>query len=456
MRWLSGMLVLLLAIGGTAAVADSWTLPERTEYLSNDNAVRLTIIPRPIRDRLTYFTDVDGLVPAGQSAGATQRTARGLLERRSGERWRVIWDVPFVNDVAPVFALVANGGAFVVTFDNWHSVGLGPNVVVIYRGDGSIVRSLALADILPEDYVRALPRSVSSLWWGGKHELSGDNEVILKVVTPSATPNARTVAFVNVTVKLETGTIVPPAGTDWDTALAKARPIAARSRATEALQRARFISPLVAPEGELTFDWQRYLAQASDRLIPEGAAAYGPTWVLPAPSAPDHAEMVRDIREAIGEAEAGSTLAFAGPAAPDALVSVLREAAAAVQPGALKGVNILVVVSESYIEAARAALAPTGANSTVVGSAEPIHQRPERLRELGLAAANVEAEASRLREEARQLNVEATAFEAQLPPEPISRSADPDGLEEMTDRLEEMADKLEDEADAAERDLPPH
>jgi hypothetical protein len=34
--------------------------------------------------------------------------------------------------VAPVRALVSNGGEHVVTFDNWHSGGFRDNVVVIY------------------------------------------------------------------------------------------------------------------------------------------------------------------------------------------------------------------------------------------------------------------------------------------------------------------------------------
>jgi hypothetical protein len=184
--WLKRLMLALALLAAAPACADSWMPPQQASYVSPDKKTRFTVIPRRLKDQLAYFSDkVDGKEPAGQPQGGEPR-ARGILERRSGKAWVKVWEAPLVNEVAPVSALVANGGNYVVTFDNWHSVGVGENVVVIYRAGGSIVRSLKLFDILPEDYVRALPRTISSMWWSGENVLSKDGRhALLKIVIPN-------------------------------------------------------------------------------------------------------------------------------------------------------------------------------------------------------------------------------------------------------------------------------
>ncbi len=209
-RWVAAVLGMVALWSAVPAGADSWMPPKREVYEAAGKNVRFTVIPRVIADPADYFAGkVDLLTPAGQQADGAPR-ARGILERRRGSGWVTIWDKPLVNDMAPVTALVADDGAHVVTFDNWHSLGFGEHVVVIYRGDGSVVRSFELTDILPEDYVRALPRTASSLHWGGEHALSADGRtLILKVgVRRAAHPSG----FVDVTIDLPSGTVAPLTG----------------------------------------------------------------------------------------------------------------------------------------------------------------------------------------------------------------------------------------------------
>ncbi len=292
MRWWTVVGMALALMGAAPAGADSWEPATRQTYQAPGAQVRFTVVPREISDPLSFFTDkAAAKEPAGQQAGGEAR-ARGILERRAGGKWMTVWTAPLVNDVAPVSALVATDGGYVVTFDNWHSVGLGEHVVVIYRGDGSVVRSFTLTDILPEDYVRALPRSVSSLWWGGKHVLSADGRTLmLKVVVPSAGALAhRPRSFVDVAVDLASGEVAPLGGPDWDRAQAAAAPIAARDKAGEARWRADTIAPLSAPAGTGKDDWKRYLNRAVSRLGPQAHdLSFAPTWVLPAPPAPGNA-----------------------------------------------------------------------------------------------------------------------------------------------------------------------
>lgn len=436
------------------AVADSWLPATRATYVSPDGRSRLTVVPRDLESNLAYFEDqVDGTVPAGQQPGG-ERSARGLLERQVGGRWQAVWDKPLLNDVAPVSALVANGGAYVVTFDDWHSTGLGDHVVVIYRGDGSLVRSFTLSDVLPADYVRALPGSVSSLWWGGKHALSPDGQrVVLKVVVPDARGmRLRQRDFVDVAIDLASGTVTIPDVAAWSRALATVAPIAARAKAEEARDRAVTIAPLAAPTTSVERDWTRYLYQARGRLAPRLSARLGSSHVLPAPASADHADEARQIRNMLIKGDAPDDLAFAAPTAPEALARVLSDAASAVPAGRLKGYRLFVALPAALQPAVRAALAPSGAELFLFDPAAPLPQREEVLRDMGVDPSQAAAAAQQALDSAARFDAEAGRLDTRVPRQWTRATAAADA-EEAT--LEEMADQLEALADAAEAEAAP-
>jgi hypothetical protein len=96
--------------------------------------------------------------------GATH--AVGRLERKTWWLiYQTVWEGSLANDVAPVSSLVADDGRHVVTFDDWHGAGFGPNAVVVYGVDGHMIRQIALQELLPQDNIKRLPHSVSSIWW---------------------------------------------------------------------------------------------------------------------------------------------------------------------------------------------------------------------------------------------------------------------------------------------------
>lgn len=377
------------------------------------------------------------------------------MEQRKGSGWLTIWEGPLVNEVAPVSALVANDGAHVVTFDNWHSLGHGEHVVVIYRGDGSVVRSFKLTDILPKDYVRVLPQSVSSLWWSGKHALSADERtLVLKVVAPSAgaLPH-KPRSFVDVTIDLATGTVAPLTGAAWERAVATAAPMVARDKAAEARGRAATIAPLAAPQSGKASDWHRYLFQAARRLASERRdALFGSTWVLPAPGSSDHAAQAAEIRSALVEAD--DDRSFASPASPEALARVLLDGAGAVRPGSLTGARLFVALPPAATRGVREALAVTGATVIIFDPAVPIPQRSEKLRELGVTADEAEAAAGAELAKAQKLDADAAALDKNAPRQAAETPRDENASEEMVDDLGDLADKLEAEATATAAAVP--
>ncbi len=445
MGWLIKVFSVTVLFAASPSYGDSWIPATRTSYFSPDKATRFTVIPRELADRLSYFSDkVDGKEAAGQRLGGAPR-ALGILERRSGTVWTTIWRAPLVNDVAPVRALVTNGGGHVVTFDNWHSVGFGDNVVAIYRGDGTLLRSMKLTDILPEDYVRALPTTVSSRWWGGEHVLSRNGQqVVLKVVVPSGSGSIGSPprGYVDVSVDLATGAVAPLANAAWTRAMAAAAPLAARSKAEEAAWRAGLIAPLSPPSSTANDEWNRYMYQAVRRLAPQGPQrGFDPVWILPASGTPEYADRSKAIREVFAEWDEKSDLAFASPTNPAALARMLAESAQAAPAGRLTGSRLFVALPPAFASGVSDALSRTGAAVIIFDPAVPIPQRPEELRKIGIAPEQAQAESARATADARRFEADAMRLDKLAPPELKTAATDTEEMEVMADHLEVEADK---------------
>lgn len=194
---------------GLRVFADSWALPEPKKYYSESKRYYIEIIPRKLESQLQYFEDkVANKESAGSKKGVKDNYCKGSLYRQNEKgEYEKLWESRLSNDVAPVNALVSDSGEYVVTFDNWHSVGYGDDVVVIYGQGGKIVKKMSLSNIVPAN--TRLPRSVSSIWWGGKHYIDEKNlQLVLKVVskwsgTPSDEPEYR-----DVRVGLKSGELI--------------------------------------------------------------------------------------------------------------------------------------------------------------------------------------------------------------------------------------------------------
>lgn len=189
------VLAVVLLAAAIPALPDSWSMPERETFDSANGQWRLVVIPKRLESQLAYFQDkVEGRVEA-----KGDNRARAELFRQTRGIWRLMKRWRLVNEAAPVSALVANDGT-VVTFDNWHAMGHGDDVVVIYRPDGSLVRKLALSDLLDEEDIFQLRSSVSSIWWSGRHRIDEENRTVVLAVAAHKTEE--------LPLSLETGTLL--------------------------------------------------------------------------------------------------------------------------------------------------------------------------------------------------------------------------------------------------------
>lgn len=193
--------------------ADTWALPQKKKYYSPDKKYYLEVIPKELENQLKYFEDkVAGRQDPGGVKGLKDNRARAALYVANGSKGysRQI-EFPLVNEVSPVSAIVANSGKYFVTFDNWHSAGYGDNTVVIYRTDGTVLKKFSLEELLTKDDMWRLPRSASSIWWGGEHYVDEQNGLlVLKVVSNGMNPWAKEVTFYELKIELATGKPLEP------------------------------------------------------------------------------------------------------------------------------------------------------------------------------------------------------------------------------------------------------
>lgn len=353
------------ALSTSPARADSWVALHRAVYTSGNGAWRLVVTPA-----------APGDPPAGRGP------SEGRLERRGpGRRWTVQWRRTLVNELAPAAALVSDDGRFIVTFDNWYSMGHGGNVVVIYDAAGALIRSFRLVDLLPADYVEAIPHSVSSiLWSGGSHRFSaGGDSLLLEVATPSERmfdgPGP-----VTLEVALASGRPVPPAGPAWERALAATARVRALQRGAQARELAFMTDPLLGPAAGSRRQWEGYLYEAFARLDPAWEAGSPLVAALDAPGDPDYRTFLPFIGIWLsGPPEPGRTLLFGSPDEED-LFRVLAGQVGRMRPGRLRGVKVYIAAHDALWPRIAALFAPTGAELVQLDPTEPIQQRPERLR----------------------------------------------------------------------------
>ena len=204
----------LLVIGAfTSAHADSWRLPKKEKYYSPNKKYYLEVTPKKLESQLKYFEDkVEGRNNAGALKGVKENQAKGeFYARRANGGYSKKWEFPLLNEVSPVSALVSSVGDYVVTFDNWHSVGYGDDVIVIYRSNGTLVKKFGLEDLLTEGDIETLPHSISSIWWGGEHYIDEANGIlVLKVVSNSKSSWDESAKFHELKIELATGRPLEP------------------------------------------------------------------------------------------------------------------------------------------------------------------------------------------------------------------------------------------------------
>ena len=151
MRFLNG--ALLVAVATASPATDDWPAARVKTVFSEDGARFVRIIPG----------DNIGATIGFKGARSGKNGRAEFYVRQKDRSYKLTADILLPNPVAPVEALLSNGGSL-ITFDNWHNIGYG-KVVVIYNATAQIVRAYDLEQLYPREQVGRIPMSTSSRWW---------------------------------------------------------------------------------------------------------------------------------------------------------------------------------------------------------------------------------------------------------------------------------------------------
>lgn len=173
------VLILLGLFVSMIAKADTWDNPRIKTYYSDNKEFKLIITPKKTSDKyyLWEYYKTNKRPQTKKILKQKEKFMRSISEHDTiripctGELYQIngtdsvlIWKRPLLNEVCPVYAIVANDGSSIVTFDNWYSAGYGVNVFVVYDEKGNAKKTYKLEEISPfplNDY----SMSISSLYW---------------------------------------------------------------------------------------------------------------------------------------------------------------------------------------------------------------------------------------------------------------------------------------------------
>lgn len=178
------------------AKADTWDNPRVKTYYSENKEFKLIITPQKTSNKyyLWNYYNTNKHPQSKKILKQKEKFMRSISEHDTiripctGELYQIngtdsvlIWKRPLLNEVCPVYAIVANDGSSIATFDNWYSTGYGVNVFVVYDEKGNAKKTYKLEEITPfplNDYMM----TISSLHWnaGGKYIDNERIEIVFK------------------------------------------------------------------------------------------------------------------------------------------------------------------------------------------------------------------------------------------------------------------------------------
>ncbi|MES2766853.1 MAG: hypothetical protein V4642_13345 [Bacteroidota bacterium] len=145
--------------------ADEWGPPETKDYYNKDSTYFIRITPKNTPNKYwEWFTASSDNKQDFLPEDTIVTPCHAVLLKKTVTGDSIVWIKKLKNRVAPLHAMLSDDGKYFVTFDNWHSVGLGENVFVYYNENGEVLKSHILADISPFP-IKDYQRTVSSVWW---------------------------------------------------------------------------------------------------------------------------------------------------------------------------------------------------------------------------------------------------------------------------------------------------
>ncbi|WP_233080965.1 hypothetical protein [Rheinheimera soli] len=129
--------------------ADSWLPPEPMAVLSADASILVRVEP--------------GVLPNRDASNQPHFAKASFFRWDNQGNYQPYQQLSLRNKVLPLLSYASNQGEL-ITIDNWYNPGHG-EVVVIYKADGSVLKSFGLSAFYSKQQLEQLLRSVSSVQW---------------------------------------------------------------------------------------------------------------------------------------------------------------------------------------------------------------------------------------------------------------------------------------------------
>ena len=139
----------LLLLFSFSLDADSWAPPEAMAALSADASILVRIEP--------------GVLPNRDASNQPHFATASFFRWDHQGRYQPYQQLSLQNKVSPLLIYVSNQGEL-ITLDNWYNSGHG-DVVVLYKADGSVLKSFGLSAFYTRPQLEQLLQSVSSVQW---------------------------------------------------------------------------------------------------------------------------------------------------------------------------------------------------------------------------------------------------------------------------------------------------
>jgi hypothetical protein len=159
------IILFILTLFSVKTYSDTWENPSVKKYLSGNGEFLLIVFPAEIP--ANYFKWKESNPNQKDRFAAKDSTiimCHATLNQIFNNDTIEIWNKKFINQVAPVSAIISNDGKTVVTFDNWYSMGYGLDILVIYDQYGGLIKRFQLEDVSPIP-INELPMTISSIRW---------------------------------------------------------------------------------------------------------------------------------------------------------------------------------------------------------------------------------------------------------------------------------------------------
>lgn len=159
------LFLIFILVCSHQATADTWASPKIKDYYNTDSTFYARIVPTTIPDKYSQWRNASIKKKKKFSPKDTLIVpCYAIMYKRTKNGDSLIWQKKLINRIAPMTALVSSDGSYLVTFDNWSSLGYGVDVMAYYDRGGNLIKRHMLEDISPFP-INTFRITTSSIWW---------------------------------------------------------------------------------------------------------------------------------------------------------------------------------------------------------------------------------------------------------------------------------------------------